>query len=52
MQCPICDGKVSANGPQKIQLQIFDCETCGSYEIEKLHMLRFLALHRQDRAKP
>lgn len=51
MQCPICDRKVSLSGPHKAQLRIFNCETCGSYEIEKSHMLRFLALHRPDRAQ-
>ena len=51
MKCPICDGSVSLSGPQKAQLRIFDCETCGSYEIEKVHLLKFLALHRQDRAQ-
>jgi hypothetical protein len=51
MQCPICDGNVSLGGPQKVQLRIFNCESCGSYEIEKSHLLKFLALHRQDRAQ-
>ena len=44
MQCPICGGNVYLIGPREADVRIFDCNSCGSYEIEKSHLLRFLAL--------